>query len=134
MDAMLFLETLATNIVTAIRNVSPDIWLAVVILGAVTAMFWCFAATRHRDEPELIEEPEPLEQPAPVRPAAVVPPKPNPVHVRIVERLDHAIEHGDTAAMYRCKARLAAGGWPIPDTREDCEAEIIRLESGKGLN
>jgi len=104
--------------------------------GAILMLMFSFAAIRSSDKAEQAKTKESwrdaLEHakesiPEPVSPIIAAHQKPNPVHVRILERLQRAMARDDIAETYRQKARLASNGLDVPKDAKECAAFLASL-------
>lgn len=104
--------------------------------GALLMLMFSFAAFRSSEKAEQTKTSESwrdaLEHAresatVPIAPVIAAHAKPNPVHVRILERLQRAMARDDIAEMYRQKARLASNGFDVPKDAKECAALLASL-------
>lgn len=97
----------------------PGQWALLCV--AVSAMAGWYICTWFWGQPQEIPR-------AVMKPVVTRRKKANPVHVRVVERMKVALEHGDVASTYRQQARMASNGWAVCKTIADCDRVLAELK------
>ena len=106
--------------------------IGLVLIVAIAAYGIARAFRAEEEVPDGFAEQAPSPPIGQAPPSVVSPPRQappeghNPLYIRQLERLKAALESNDLPTAYRQKARIAAGGKPVPQTVEECTAELWR--------